>query len=203
MRPPPFHLRRSPTVRVALLAALAATAASAADLPPAVVASFTRRVQPLVLNRCAAGACHGGPDAPEPQFRRAIGDGQPDRLHTLANLRAFLDAVGPDRDPRSLAALLAAGHPGAETAAPRRAAPLTTPERVSLDQWLTEVRAAEQAMAPADRGVVPASAEIAVPAGPQPNRFRDLLDAAANPPPLPPPDEPRGVIFKNDVPPEE
>ena len=122
MRPPPFHLRRSPTVRVALLAALAATAASAADLPPAVVASFTRRVQPLVLNRCAAGACHGGPDAPEPQFRRAIGDGQPDRLHTLANLRAFLDAVGPDRDPRSLAALLAAGHPGAETAAPRRAA---------------------------------------------------------------------------------
>lgn len=207
MRSPHDPRRRTSCQRAALGAALLATcgtaSTSAADLPPQVVSAFTQRVQPFVLNRCAAGACHGGPESPAPRFQRPVGSGQPDRLHTLANLEAFLDAVGPDRDARPLAALLATGHPRTEPAMPRRAAPLTTPERISLERWLAEVRAAEGIATPGESGVVPASAEIAEPVAPRPNRFRDLLDAAAHPSSLPPPEEPRGVIFRNDALPED
>ena len=200
-RPRRQHRRPLPWI-AALVAALGSTA-PAADPSPAVVASFTQRVQPLVLNRCATGACHGGPESPAPRFRRAPGNAPPDRTHTRANLAAFLEAIGPERDARPLAALLAAGHPAAGGAGPRRAAPLTTPERATLDRWLAEVRAAEGATAAADPGVVPVSAETEVSAPPPPNRFRELLDAAAHPPELPPPQEPPGVIFKNDAPPAE
>ena len=41
--------------------AVSAVPGTGADLSPAAVADFTRKVQPLVLNKCAAGACHGGP----------------------------------------------------------------------------------------------------------------------------------------------
>jgi hypothetical protein len=183
----------------AIAGVVAALPADAADLPPEVVASFTHRVQPLVLNRCAAGACHGGPESPAPRFRRAALGAQPDRQHTRANLAAFLDAVGPDRDPRPLAALLAAGHPRQGGGSSRRASPLTTPERVTVDRWLAEVRAAERLATPADPGVVPVTAEMEIDEPAPPNRFRALLDAAANPPALPPPEEPKGVIFKPDV----
>lgn len=189
-------------LRAALVVALAAGRAAAADLPPEVVASFTQRVQPLLLNRCATGACHGGAESPAPRLRRGVGSSPPDQSHTRANLAAFLSAVGPARDARPLAARLAAGHP-ANTATPaRRAAPLSTPERVTLDRWLAEVRAAERATI-VDPRVVPASAEDPEPAAPRPNRLRALLDSAANPPNLPPPAEPQGVIFKNDQPPDE
>lgn len=184
----------------------AAAPAAAADLdpslPPAVVAAFTQRVQPLLINHCGAGGCHGGPEAPAPKLQRGAGNRQPDRSHTRANLAAFLKAVGPVRDAKPLAALLADGHPKAGPR-PRQAAPLTTSERVTLDRWLAEVREAERRVAHVDSGVVPASAEMPEPVPQAPNRFRALLDAAANPPELPPPEEPKGVIFKNDVPPED
>lgn len=185
-----------------VVTALAAGRGAAADPPPEVVAAFTQRVQPLLLNRCATGACHGGAESPAPRLRRGTGSAQPDRSHTRDNLAAFLDAVGPARDPRPLAALLAAGHPADVVPPTRRAAPLSTPERATLDRWLAQVRAAERS-AVADAGVVPVNAEIAAPAQPRPNRLRALLDSAANPPNLPPPPEPQGVIFKNDVPPGE
>jgi len=207
-RPLSMRLHALQRRRIAIVAAMAASIAvppepaAATDLPPDVVASFTHRVQPLVLNRCAAGACHGGPDSPAPRFRRAAVGAQPDRQHTRANLAALLEAVGPARDPRPLAALLAAGHPTQGGTSSRRASAFTTAERVTLDRWLADVRAAERLAAPVDRGVVPVAAEVAIdePAPPRPNRFRELLDAAANPPALPPPQEPSGVIFKPDSP---
>ncbi|MFM7107330.1 MAG: hypothetical protein ACKOZU_01775 [Planctomycetaceae bacterium] len=194
---------RTPLLRAALALAAAGAAgrAAATDLPPEVVASFTQRVQPLLLNRCATGACHGSADSPAPRLRRGIGQAPPDQSHTRANLAAFLAAVGPARDPRPLAATLAAGHPADVEAPTRRAAPLSTPERVTLDRWLAQVRDAERA-AIVDPRVMPASAEMPEAAPPRPNRFRALLDSAANPPDLPPPREPPGVIFKNDVPPD-
>lgn len=192
---------------MACAAAALPTITLASDLPPAVVASFTQRVQPLVLNRCAAGACHGGPDSPAPRFRRAATGAQPDRQHTRANLTALLEAIGPDRDPRPLSAFLAADHPQPRGGSSRRTTALTTPERATLDRWLADVRTAEQPAAPTttrDLDVVPASAEVDVAnTAPQPNRFRALLDAAANAPELPPPEEPRGLIFKSDEPPAE
>ena len=185
-----------------LVAALAAPAAGG-EPPREVVGSFTQRVQPLLLNHCAAGACHGGSDSPAPRFERGPATQPPDRVATRANLAAFLAAVGPDRDPRALAAMLAAGHPTKTGPRSRRAEPLTPAERITLDRWLAQVRAAEHAAPHADPGVVTASAEVSEPAAPQSNRFRALLDAAANPPALPPPEEPKGVIFKNDEPPAE
>ena len=41
-------------------------------------------------------------------------------------------------------------------------------------------------------------AAVRTPAPPAGNRFRDLLDTAANPPQFPLPPEPQGVIFTRD-----
>lgn len=195
------HGSRGTTRRRWLAAAIAAVpaAAFAADLPPEVVSEFTRRVQPLVLNRCAAGACHGGPESPEPRLLRRDPRGGIDRRSTLANMRAVLDAVGPQRDPSKVALLLASRHPASSATQTLVAAPLTPQERTTLDRWLASVRATERRVF--DPGVRQVAAEE--PALPQPNRFKALLDSAANPPQLPPPQEPRGVIFPKDVPPEE
>lgn len=176
-----------------------APAATAAKLSPDVMADFTRRVQPLVINRCAAGACHGGPTCPEPRFIRPDARGGMDRRSTQANLQALLAAIGPDRTGTKLAALLAAGHP-AKPASPRLvAAPLTPQERINLERWLGGVRLAES-RALHDPAVQQASATA--PVQPPANRFKALLEAAANPPELPPPEEPKGVIFPKDIPAE-
>lgn len=182
-------------------------ALQAADLPPELVAEFTRRVQPLVLNRCAAGACHGGPQGPAPRFSRRDPRGGIDRRSTLANLQAFLEAVGPDRDASRLAALLAVQHPAKPVSTRLVAAPLSPQERMNLDTWLGHVRIAEHRTI-SDPAVMQASAVAPVqPASPPPppprNPFKDLLESAANPPELPPPQEPKGMIFPNDVPPAD
>lgn len=170
--------------------------ATAATLPPEVVADFTRRVQPLVLNRCAAGACHGSPDSPLPRFIRPDVRGGIDRRSTQTNLQALLFAVGSDRSAAHLASLLAAGHP-ARPASPRLvAAPLTPQERVNLERWLGGVQGAER-RAFADPAVLQAAASE--PTAQPPNRFKALLDTAVNPPVFPEPEEPKGVIFPKDV----
>jgi hypothetical protein len=182
-----------------LAAALAVMplAATAADLPPDLVAEFTRRVQPLIVNRCAAGACHGGETSPEPRFVRRNMRAGMDRRGTLANMQAFLDAVGPERDAGTIALLLASQHPTSAKRPSLVAPPLSPRERATLDGWLTRVKATEHLMV--DPAVQQASAEQA----PTPNHFKNLLDSAANPPQLPPPQEPQGVIFPKDIPPEE
>jgi len=179
-------------------ASRSAEPAAATHVSPAAVSDFTRRVQPLVLNRCAAGACHGGPEGPEPRFIRPDSRGGIDRRSTVANMHAFLAVIGPERDAGRLAALLAVGHP-AKPASPRlAAAALSTQERLTLDRWLDGVRLGEPRPA-FDPAVQPAGATTPA----VPNRFRDLLESAANPPQFPPPPDPRGVIFPLDRPPSE
>ena len=155
------------------LAAIGCGVATASDLPPELVGRFTRQVQPLLVNRCAAGACHGGPAGHEPRFERGPASARPDRGHTLANIDTFLTTVGDDRDPAALVRMLAATHPTKPGRSRLAAAPLTATERRTI-----------------------ASAMAAEPA--TPNRLRDLLNSAANPPLLEPPREPPGVIFRND-----
>lgn len=192
--------------RWALALLLVGPVAAAADVPPELVAEFTRRVQPLVLNRCAAGACHGGPQSPVPRFARRDPHGGIDRRSTLANLQGFLEAVGPDRDAGKIAALLAVQHPAKPASSRLVAAPLSPRERATLDSWLAAVRIAERRIT--DPAVMQVSA-LAPPPGPENppppprNPFKDLLESAANPPELPPPQEPKGVIFPNDVPPAD
>jgi hypothetical protein len=171
------------------------TMVSASDLPPDVVARFTQRVQPLVMNRCAAGACHGGPAGHEPRFERGTVSTRPDRVHTLANMDTFLQTVGADRDPKRLVALLSVRHPAGATKTSLAAAPLTASERLTIESWLAAVQTAEQGHR-RDPAVRQVSAEA--PAVPSRNRFRDMLDASANPPAFEEPSEPRGVIFKQD-----
>lgn len=166
-------------------------------MPPHLVAKFTRHVQPLLLNKCAAGACHGGPASPALQLRRGYGNANLDRTTTLANLAAFLEAVGPDRDPQRLVATLSIKHPKSAGRNGLVASPLSAQERTTLEGWLAAVRAADRP-GMFDPAFTPASATVAEPTNPKPNRLRDLLDAAANPPQLPPPQEPQGIIFKPD-----
>jgi hypothetical protein len=210
-----FDIRR--LLLAGLSACIAGTAHGDAGLPPPVVAQFTRSVQPLLLNKCAQGACHGGtapmPKSPETtpgpwRIVRLPGGRSPDRVTTLANLAAFLTAVGPDRDPQPLVKSLAARHPPAAAHNMLVASPLTARERITLETWLAAVQGAEVLGrgAVVDAAVVPAEyveeAEGVVPthAAPRPNRFQVLLDTAANPPELPPPQEPQGIIFKKDEP---
>lgn len=206
-----FHAR--PLILIGLAAWAAGSARGDTGLPPPVVAQFTRTVQPLLLNKCGQGACHGGPQAtPVPwKLVRLPGGRSPDRTTTLANLAALLAVVGPDRDPQPLVTSLAARHPPDAPPGSLVASPLTARERRTLETWLAGVRSAEAgARRPlVDPAVVPAGfsepgAGIArVPptdSVPRPNRFQALLDAAANPPELPPPQEPQGIIFKKDDP---
>lgn len=201
----PIRRRLLQRLAAACLAGLTLVATSSRAAPPAaavadpqVVAEFTRRVQPLVLNRCAAGACHGDPASPPPRLIRRDPRGGIDRRVTLANLQEVLAAIGPEREATSLVAMLAVGHP-AEPASPRLAAkPLSPGERITLERWLTLVKATERPVI-GDPAIRQASATAA--AGRRPaNRFRAMLDAAANPPQFPEPQEPQGVIFPKDQP---
>lgn len=189
--------RRLPRSWLAVCLA-AALPANAAEIPPHLVAKFTRHVQPLLMNKCAAGACHGGATSPEPRLRRGYGNANLDRTTTLANLAAFLEAVGSDRDPQRLVATLAVKHPQSAGRNGLVASPLSAQERTTLEGWLAAVRAAERP-GMFDPAVTLASATVAEQPAPKPNRLRNLLDAAANPPQLPPPQEPPGVIFKHDT----
>lgn len=171
------------------------TTASASDVPPEVVARFTRQVQPLLVNRCAAGACHGGPAGHEPRFERGPASARPDRIDTLTNMRTFLDTIGSNRDPKRLVTLLSIAHPAEPTKSRLAAAPLTASERITIESWLAAVKMAETGRRH-DPAVRQVSAEA--PVVPQPNAFRNLLDTAANPPAFEEPQEPQGVIFKKD-----
>lgn len=197
IRQPTTSRRKGVRRWLAVMAMTMPAVALASDLPPEVVAEFTRRVQPLVVNRCAAGACHGGAESPEPRFIRRDPRGGMDRRGTLANMQAFLDAIGPERDAGKLAALLASRHPTSAKLPSLVAPPLSTQERATLDGWLAGVKAHERVVV--DSAVQQATAIE----GQEPNRFKALLDSAANPPQLPPPQEPQGVIFPKDAPPEE
>lgn len=177
-------MRGLPIVALSLLACVtvALHRAAAAEPHPAVVADFSRRVQPLLLNRCATGGCHGSADAGGLQFTRRDFTGRITREITLANLEAVLAACGPERSPATLIATATARHPQS-AASPRDVAqPLTPRERAILEGWLNT------ALASTTFGPV-------VTARP-PNRLRQLLDDAASPPPLPPPQQPQGLILK-------
>ncbi|MFM8707462.1 MAG: hypothetical protein ACKOHK_05095 [Planctomycetia bacterium] len=169
----------------------------AADLPPQLMARFTRHVQPLLLNKCAAGACHGGPTAHAPHFSRGDVSGQIDRSVTLANIETLFRAIGKEGNARPFLATVSARHPASSTGSSLAMKPLTTTERALLEQWLTAaVRPGECVAAKPS----PAGSPGQTAAAPKPNRFRAMLDAAANPPQLPPPQQPQGIILGKDSP---
>lgn len=198
VRPSWRRLQAARTVVVAI-AAIAATPTivPAADLPPHLMARFTKNVQPLLLNKCAAGACHGGPSAHAPHFNRGNVSGWIDRGVTLANVEALFRATGENGNATPFLTAISARHPASATATSLSLTPLTTAERATLEQWLRA--AAGRRDLEASRPTTPSSTTQAL-APPPPNRFRVMLDAAANPAPLPPPQEPAGIILGKDSP---
>lgn len=165
---------------------IAATArwTSAGEPPPAIVAEFTRQVQPLLLNRCATGGCHGSADVGGLQFVRHDFTGRITREITLANMEAILRACGPERSPTTLIATISGRHPKSAMSPRQLAEPLSPAERAMIERWLTS------SLTATTFGGSPSSAQRS------PSRFQKLLDDAANPPPLPPPQEPKGILLK-------
>jgi hypothetical protein len=207
--PPPFRLpaaarsrfpyRLLPAVLRDVFIAIAIAASPAvlpaADLPPHLMARFTKNVQPLVLNKCAAGACHGGPSAHAPHFNRGDVSGRIDRNVTLANIDTLLRAIGKEGNARPFLTTISARHPASSTSTSLALVPLTTTERATLEQWLNAAGGRGELVATRQ---APATASAPPAAIPKPNRFRAMLDAAANPPSLPPPQQPQGIILGND-----
>ena len=189
-------LRAGRTVVVATVAIAAMPSiASAADLHPNLMARFTKHVQPLLLNKCAAGACHGGPSAHAPHFNRGDVSGRIDRGVTLANIETLFRATGQNGTATPFLTTISARHPASATSTSLTMKPLTTAERATLEQWLVAATGGRDLVA--SRPATPNTTTQAL-ATPTPNRFRAMLDAAANPAPLPPPQEPHGIILGKD-----
>jgi hypothetical protein len=184
-------------IAIAVTNLVAATPAllPAADLPPHLMARFTKNVQPLLLNKCAAGACHGGPTAHAPHFNRGDVSGRIDRNVTLANLETLLRVIGKEGNARPFLTTVSARHPASSTSTSLAMVPLTTTERATLEQWLNAAGGRGELVATRP---TPANSSLQPTAIPKPNRFRAMLDAAANPAPLPPPQEPQGIILGKD-----
>lgn len=178
MMPASRHRRRGLILlfAAAICAGLAAPA-RAADLPPHLISRFTRQVQPLLLNRCATGACHGGPRGHAPQFHRDPASS----TVTVANAAAFRDLLGPDGDPAPLVQRLSTRHPADSKSRTLVMTPLTPRERAVLEGWLVDARHATGKRPLHDPDVAPAS-HTEPPAPPRPpNRLRTLLDTGAQP----------------------
>lgn len=189
---------------------------AAGDVAPAALGSFTRAIQPLLLNRCATGACHGGPQAAAPQLERGPLHRQADRTTTLANLQRVTKAVADSGGSDAFLRQVLTGHdalprrPGRPSRADDQV--LSSRERQLLEAWLTLSLppTASGSASPVSRPafVQPAGFEAPLAAAPQqatPNRFRRLLEQAANPPQLPPPRATRGLnldtLLPDDFPP--
>jgi hypothetical protein len=180
---------------------------AAASFDARLVSSFTSGIQPLLLNRCATGNCHGGTDAAAPQFQRQLFRGNIDRHMTLANIDALTSVLRPDFDARRL--LLAASTPHGGSNRP----PLSNQQLHTLALWINAALAQQATWGQAELASfetpVPASSEApratgspVSPAQPtlESNRFQQMLDNAANPQPLPPPQEPAGIIPLEELP---
>ncbi len=181
MKPPVFHRPRRGLPRLLLAVAIGAalpTPARAAELPADLVARFTRQVQPLLLNKCAAGACHGGPRGHAPLLHRDPATS----ADTLANAAALRGVLGPDGDPSPLVQRLSVRHPAAAKSRTLVMTPLTPHDRAVLEGWLVDARHAAPRRSLHDPAVATVShEEPAAPPRP-PNRFRALLDTGVPPP---------------------
>ena len=112
---------------------------STSDVSPAIVGSFTRAIQPLLLNRCAAGACHGGTQGTEPKLIRGPVHGHVNRKTTLMNLESVSSSVMHNaEDTRALASIL--DHHNIKENKPVKNKPLLTArEQESLVTWLASL----------------------------------------------------------------
>jgi hypothetical protein len=77
-----------------------------ASIPVAAAETFVTTVQPLLINQCAGGGCHGGANAAQPRLLRFDPRKSPSRVYTERNLAAalkYVDRDNPDVSPLLLA----------------------------------------------------------------------------------------------------
>jgi len=165
-------------------------------LPPDLLAGWTRSIQPLLINRCAAGCCHGSSQSPLPRIDRGMPAGGVSRPITLKNIESLRACIGPRPDGRDLVAV--AGMPHGEGSHPADDPPLSREECRRVAAWIEAAIATTPS-----RGVVVASHHEPVAGQSAPsteplagNRLKAMLDREANPLPLwPPPQQPQGLLL--------
>jgi hypothetical protein len=116
------------------------------ELPPGSVETFTRLVQPLLMNSCAAGGCHGPQAEKFPLLR--VPSGKPvTRRITQRNIYQalkYVDARKPEASPLLTVPLQPHGNASAPIFTDRNAA-----QHERLVQWVMEVTGRSQSHAPA------------------------------------------------------
>ena len=209
----PFFLRSLALSSLALsslaLSSLAvADDLSTSDVSPAIVGSFTRAIQPLLLNRCAAGACHGGTQGTEPKLIRGPVHGRVNRKTTLMNLESVTSSVMHNAEDTQALALILDHHNTKENKPVKNKPLLTAREQESLVTWIASLPrhtspapASEPSRNPAIepepiKSILDLQTQTVTPThftqpqhqrslAKQPNRLRRLLEQAENPPQLP------------------
>ncbi len=182
-----------------ILSSLAAAGdLNTSEMPPAIVGSFTRAIQPLLLNRCAAGACHGGTQGAEPKIMRGPVHGRVNRKTTLMNLESVTSSfMHTTEDTMTLAAIL--NHHDKRKNKPAKNKPLLTEyEQELLVAWLALLPYNRLSEPAAVQSIPDHQKQTVTPANftqqqhqrslnNQPNRLQRLLEQAKNPPQLAPP----------------
>ncbi len=181
------------------------------EVHPAVIGSFTRAIQPLLLNRCAAGACHGGSQGAAPQLLRGPIHGRANQRTTLKNLESITTSVQDKSNDRMFLSKILNHHDKRTKASVPKKELLTAHEQELFVTWLTALHQNEHpqlrsaAPSPQSQRVNPASFELPQPPPAslgQHNRFKILLEQAKNPPQLPPPRVTHGLRLEKILPEE-
>ena len=103
-------------------------------LPRDAIATFSKQIQPLLVNRCATAGCHG-PAAPSRfQLVRAPGRRMSQGI-TQQNLGATLRQIGKQRARETLLWMSASSVHGG-----LKARPMATPELTELLEWIQQVQ---------------------------------------------------------------
>lgn len=186
------------------------------EIDAVTLSSFTRFIQPLLLNHCATGACHGGNTAAAPRLRRGPVRGLAHQPTTLANLQSITTAVNDAGGSQAFLHQVVTDHEQVDGFRRGSFKPLSAHERELLETWLALSMPSSDSHTSATQQTVPTNKAAPVsfesPLEPElqcreipsskqqlykPNRFRNLLERAANPPWLPPPRMTKGLDLEN------
>ncbi len=208
-----FHQRNAGTFLLALLSltrlVVAADPMIEQEINPAILGGFTRSIQPLLLNRCAAGACHGGPQGAEPKLLRGPIHGQVNQKTTLRNLHSILASIQHKSNDLTFLSKILNHHNEREKRSATNKPFLTTHEQELFATWLSSLshysKAPPQPASPSPQSQSVKQARFEQPqqqlmSPDRPNRFRLLLEREANPPQFPPPQVTPGLRLEEILP---
>ena len=181
------------------------------EVHPATLGGFTRAIQPLLLNRCAAGACHGGPQGAEPKLLRGPIHGQANQRTTLKNLHSVTTSIHHKSSDITFLSKILNHHDKSKKSSVTKKSLLTSHEQELFVTWLTSLpqdpKTQPQAVSPSPQTQRVNQASFEQPqqqpaSTGQQNRFKILLEQAKNPPQFPPPRVTPGLRLEKILPEE-